>query len=433
MKKILLCLKKGIIIDIVFLAIGLLIGILIAHFAFHDTVFFYFNYTDSTVEVDLDSVISKEAIEKAKSIDVSWYTGSLLSKNDDGKTTYELVEISNIQIKDLNDGYLITVDKQSFNVSGSDKQYSDAVARGFLKHLVLMSLDQTLIDEYNQNFTYTNSKGKEILGITTIFDNDYYQKSLDEGGNLLNDHKETQAMIIAGSIGAVVGLFLGVGFCLIFIGKYDMEVKHEYDNEEIYRTPFHLSYFKKSLATFKNVKSLVSIALLLALVMISKFLWIPSGFSDLGIGFGYLFLAIACMMYGPVPSLVIGALSDVIGYLVKPDGAFFIGYTFQAMLACFTYGMLFYKTHITFSRVLLARVIVNLVCNVIIGSLCRAFIYSLDREALMTYMLTLSLPKNIVYLLPQSLLLFFVLKAVTVPMSAMNLINPAIAENISFF
>jgi hypothetical protein len=49
------------------------------------------------------------------------------------------------------------------------------------------------------------------------------------------------------------------------------------------------------------------------------------------------------------------------------------------------------------------------------------------------YMLGISLTKNLVYLLPQSLLLYFVLKAVTVPMSAMNLINPKIAENISFF
>ena len=433
MKKILLCLKKGIMIDIVFLAIGLLVGILIAHYAFHDTVSFHFRYTD-TVEVDTKAIISDEAIKKTKEVTKSWYTGSKLSVTD-GKTTYQMVELSGLTIEgDNQNGYVITVNKSSFNVSGSNKEYSDAVARGFLKHLVLMSIDQAKVDEYNTNYTYTNSKGNEVLGITTIFDNDFYnQNSVDASGNLLKTEIETKAMLIAGAIGLGVGLILGITFCLIFIGKYDMEVVHEYDNDEIYRTPFHLSYFKKSLESFKSVKSLVTIALLLGLVMISKFLRIPSGFSDLGIGFGYLFLAIACMMFGPIPSLVIGALSDVIGYLIMPDGTFFIGYTFQAMLACFTYGMCFYKTHITFSRVLLARVVVNFICNVIIGSLCRAFVFGLSNEAMMTYMIGISLPKNLVYLLPQSLLLYFVLKAVTVPMSAMNLINPQIAENISFF
>lgn len=433
MKKVFLCLKKGIMIDIVFLAIGLLVGILIAHYAFHDTVSFHFRYTD-TVEVDTKAIISDEAIKKTKEVTKSWYTGSKLSVTD-GKTTYQMVELSGLTIEgDNQNGYVITVNKSSFNVSGSNKEYSDAVARGFLKHLVLMSIDQAKVDEYNTNYTYTNSKGNEVLGITTIFDNDFYnQYSVDASGNLLKTEIETKAMLIAGAIGLGVGLILGITFCLIFIGKYDMEVVHEYDNDEIYRTPFHLSYFKKSLESFKSVKSLVTIALLLGLVMISKFLRIPSGFSDLGIGFGYLFLAIACMMFGPIPSLVIGALSDVIGYLIMPDGTFFIGYTFQAMLACFTYGMCFYKTHITFSRVLLARVVVNFICNVIIGSLCRAFVFGLSNEAMMTYMIGISLPKNLVYLLPQSLLLYFVLKAVTVPMSAMNLINPQIAENISFF
>lgn len=433
MKKILLCLKKGIMIDVVFLAIGLLIGILVAHYAFHNTVSFSFRYKDPVV-VDTKAIISEDAIKKTKEVTTSWYTGSKLSVKN-GKTTYQLVELSGLTIDGDNEkGYTITVYKSSFNVSGDNNEYSDAIARGFLKHLVLMSLDQAIIDEYNANYTYTNSKGNEVLGITTIFDNNYYnQYSLDSNGNLNSTEVETKAMIIAGAIGLGVGLIFGIAFCLLFIGKYDMEVVHEYDNDEIYRTPFHLSYFKKSLEAFKNVKSLVTIALLLGLVIISKFLRIPSGFSDLGIGFGYLFLAIACMMYGPIPSLLIGALSDVIGYLVMPEGTFFIGYTFQAMLACFTYGMCFYKTHITFSRVLLARVIVNFVCNVIIGSFCRAFVYGLSRDAMYAYMIGISLPKNLVYLLPQSLLLYFVLKAVTVPMSAMNLINPKIAENISFF
>ena len=433
MKKVLNCLKKGIIIDVVFLAVFLLLGILIAHYTIHDTVSFYFKYRDSSIVVDMNKVISSDSIAKTKEVSVSYYTGSTLSKNDSGMTTYQLVSLSNLNIEKLeDDGYLITANKSSFNVSGDDKFYSDSVAKGFLKHLVLMSIDQNIVDEYNQKYSYTNEKGKEILGISEIFDNDYYNAHLDNG-NLATIDIEMKSMIIAASIGAALGLVLGIVFCLVFIGKYDMDVKHEYDNEEIYRTPFHQSLWKKSLETFKDLKSLVFIAILLALVIVSKFLWIPSGFAELGIGFGYLFLAIACMLYGPAPALLIGALSDILGFLVKGQGEFFIGYTIQAMLACFSYGLLFYKTHLTFSRVLLARVFVNLVCNVIIGTICKSIISAYTWEQARFYMLTISLPKNLVYLLPQSLLLYFVLKAVTVPMKSLNLVHPDIADNVSFF
>ena len=437
LKKYLNCIKKGWLIVFIFAIIGALLGLIIANRTFtkpyleKNYVTLNFKYT-SDLDIDYEKIISKENIARCKKITKSLETGSKIS-------TYKYVELTDVKIINHDNYHTIYADMNSFNVS-QDGTYNDSAAKGFLKHLTILQL---ITDEEITEF----SKIEEKVGhpVFDNFDKEFYtSNSLDSDGKIkilysdLNAVKYNHEAEVKSYTIWITSFTLGLTlislvFIYFYIDKYNNTLEKEYDNDEIYRTPFHISYFKKSLSAFTNVKSLVSIALLLALVMISKFLWIPSGFSDLGIGFGYLFLAIACMMYGPVPSLLIGILSDVIGYLVKPDGAFFIGYTFQAMLACFTYGMLFYKTHITFSRVLLARVIVNLICNVVIGSLCRAFIYSLNYNAFMTYMLTISLPKNLVYLLPQSLLLFFVLKAVTVPMSAMNLINPAIAENISFF
>ena len=174
-------------------------------------------------------------------------------------------------------------------------------------------------------------------------------------------------------------------------------------------------------------------AILLSMVLVCKFIPIPSGFGELGIGFSYLFLSTAAMIFGPIPSLLIGALSDILGYIIRPEGEFFIGYTIQAMVACFTYALCFHKTYITFTRCLIARVVVNFLCNVIIGSISRAIMLSLSYDAFMTYVLTISLPKNIIYLLPQSLLLFFVLKAIANPLYHMNLIDERVSSNFSFF
>lgn len=432
MKKFFKSLIKGKDIYLIFIIIGVFTGILFASFIKHDTEYikFRYNYT-SEIIVDENKIISEDNINKVKGITKSWYTGG-------GISTYGYVEIEDISLKRVDEGYILSVPKKCFimqNKEGVDA-YNDTAARGFLKHLVVAGLDDEVINEYNLNYSYINDKGKEVLGVTKLFDNDFYEAhSLDNAGNLLyvSDHVVKKYMIIFGLVGALIAIVTSIVFSIIFIGMLDKEIKHEYDNETIYRTPFHLSLFKSSAKEFKNVKSLVIISVLLAFVMISKFIPIPSGFAGLGISFGYLFLAISCMLFGPCPALLIGFISDVVGFMIKTDGMFFFGYTIQSMLACFFYALCFYKTHITFKRTLLARVLVNIICNVIVGSLCYAFLYKFNADALLTYIMTVSLPKNLLYLIPQSLVLFFVIKAVSMPMSAVGLIDSEIAENVSFF
>ena len=434
--KYLICLKKGWFILVVFTVIGLLLGLIIANKSFNppcienNYVTLNFRYTNNIV-IDYDEIISEKNIERTKKITKSLETGSKIS-------TYKLVKIEDIKIV-KNDGYYtIYADMNSFNV-GENKTYSDTVAKGFLKHLTILPL---ITDEEIEKYNKTDDKGNIVF---QNFDKEFYKtNSLDSDGKILIIYSDPEAasinhnakvkyysiLITSTTLGF---LLLGLIFVYIYIDKLNLSLEKKYDNIEIYRTPFHLSFFKKSIHSLSNLKSLVFLALILGMVMVSKYLTIPSGFADLGLGFGYLFLSIACMIFGPIPSLLIGVLSDVLGFMVKPSGQFFIGYTFQAVVACFTYGMLFYKTHITFSRVLLARVIVNFFCNVFIGTLCKSFTDALNYEQAMVYVLTISLPKNLVYLLPQSLLLFFVLKAVTIPLSALNVINPQIAESVSFF
>lgn len=419
-------------IHIIFMIIGILTAIVFVSFLTKDTsyIHFKFRYIED-LNINSSEVISDSSIAKVKEITKSWYTGGKIS-------TYAYVDIKDISIKEEKDGYVIDVDQNSFILMNKDGQmaYNDTAAKGFLKHLVLVSLDQEIIDDYNTKYSYQTEEGKDILGISTIFDNEYYEANSLKDNRLIysSNHLTRNRMLLFAPIGLASGLLLSIIFCIIFIGKFNMDITHEYDNKEIYRTPFHLKFWKDSLKTFKDLKTLVLISVLLALTIISKFIPIPSGFGDLGIGLGYLFLSIACMLTGPIPALMIGALSDILGFFTSSRGGdFFIGYTLQAMLACFSYGLCFYKTHVTFSKVLLARVFVNFICNVLIGSICYGIIYGLNGSALWTYMVTISLPKNLIYLLPQSLLLYFVIRAVTIPMSAMNLVNTEIADNVSFF
>lgn len=162
----------------------------------------------------------------------------------------------------------------------------------------------------------------------------------------------------------------------------------------------------------KVVRNLCTMSLILSLQIVIGLLPIPSGFGELKIGFSYLFQAINCLLFGPINGLMIGAMGDIIGHFLQPSGPFFLGYTLNAMIPCFVYGLCFYKTKITFSKVLLARIIVNFFVNSILGTLWSAMMFNHTFDMAMTNFLYINLPKNIFYLIPQSLVLFIVLKHV---------------------
>ena len=59
---------------------------------------------------------------------------------------------------------------------------------------------------------------------------------------------------------------------------------------------------------------------------------------------------------------------DVLKFILKPDGGYMPGFTFSAMLAAFIYGMFLYKKPISLPRMLIAKFIVAVVCNIILGT-----------------------------------------------------------------
>lgn len=211
-------------------------------------------------------------------------------------------------------------------------------------------------------------------------------------------------------------IFLGVGI-LFDIGYLIFGLKHfKYEkDEELYVHPFSLKYWKDSALKFKNLKTndITLMGVLLALVVVCKFIPIPSGFGNLGLGLTYLVLATMCLLFGPLWGLLFGAFSDILGFIISPT-IFLFEYTIQAAITCFIYGIFFYKKKFSFISCLTARVIINFLINALWGSYL--FIYRFQgnksADALRDYITYISLPKNIVYLIPQTLLLFIVVKAI---------------------
>ena len=253
---------------------------------------------------------------------------------------------------------------------------------------------------------------------------------------IISDFKQIDYInpYMAGGISAIAVLFILI--VIILILEYNKKLENAFvdisDNQLIFRTPFHISYWKFAKNIFKNVKSLTLISILFAMMLVCKLIPIPSGFGSLGLSFTYLFFSIISMLYGPLCGIMIGVLSDTIGFLMD-GGIYMFGYTLNAMLSGFAYGIAFYKTKITFGKCLYARLFVNIFVNVILGSIWWGMLNDFTKDATFTYMIFISLPKNIIYLLPQSLLLFIVLKAVLRPIRSLNIVDERICDNVSLF
>ena len=237
----------------------------------------------------------------------------------------------------------------------------------------------------------------------------------------------------------MVGLYSGLsgililGFIIVFVSLKEKEIKDIADNDTIFKSCFHKKYWVLAKGFFSKVKNISTISILFALMMICKLIPIPSGFGSLGLGFTYLIFAVITMIYGPLCGLVIGMLSDILGFFMGSGGIFFFGYTLNSMLAGFTYGLCFYKTKVTFTKCLMARVIVNLVINVVLGSIWWKMIYNLSIDETLAYLILTSLPKNIIYLIPQSILLYVVLKSLGKVLARFGYIDDKIGDNISLF
>lgn len=319
-------------------------------------------------------------------------------------TNYKEIYTNSKTIK-IDDGYLIRVTNHVFTTTqiSSSGRISEGSEK-FDKTFKTIFTTNLLIDTSNYHYNYN--------GIVS-YQNPYLVSGIVSG-----------AFFIAFTLLICILLMKGK------IKNHDLI----YNNETIFRTPFHKNYFKKSVGHFKVLKDIVTIALLFAIMLALKAIKIPSGFGNLGLGLTYLAFAMIGMLYGPVVGIVIGFFSDIIGFFLFPGGyGFFFGYTFSSMLTGFMYGIFFYKTRLSFAKCFYSRLFVNLVINVLLGSIWWSIINNFDMNGYLNYMFIIELPKNLIYLVPQSIFLFIILKPTANVATRFNLVDKEISDNFWIF
>ena len=393
-----------------------------------------FKYKEE-INIKVSDFEKKENIDKVKALEYSYYTGSSIS-------TYKYVNIKSISATKIDDYYQIKVNDSAFD--DTNIKNKESVKKGFLRNLTLIVVEQYVdLSEYpDTTQTKTDKEGNEytvtIKGVSTLFDTTFYnENSLDEEGNLFvetSNYNRNIRLILYPVVGGVIGLI--IGFTLVLILGYKFSDKLErnneiFDNETVFKTPFHKAYWKEAGKEFKSVKKMAIMALLLGLTLVSKLIVLPSGFGTLGFRFGLIFLSVACMIGGPYFALIIGALSDILGFFLfeSGSGAFNPIFTASAMLTCFIYALCFYRTNISFTKALIARIFVNFICNFIIEGFGQIIVYKYK----FSWLYLTSLPKQVAYLIPQSIIIFVVLIIVTPIAADTGFVDEKIKKGISLF
>lgn len=130
--------------------------------------------------------------------------------------------------------------------------------------------------------------------------------------------------------------------------------------------------FLLSSRELQDVKKLSICAMLLALrVVVGYFSNILLGaFPDIKIGFNFLPIAIAAMLFGPVAGGLVGGLGDILSFFLMPMGSYFPGWTINGILVGILYGLFLYKSKKNLTiRLIICEIITNFGVEVLLGSL----------------------------------------------------------------
>ena len=133
-------------------------------------------------------------------------------------------------------------------------------------------------------------------------------------------------------------------------------------SNEMMREVFNLSKSRKS------VQMLVIIAMMIALeVVLSRFLSISIG-DSLKFAFNFVPVCVIAYLYGPIASMLVAGLGDLLGSLLFPVGPPFYGFTLTAALTGLCFGFFLHKKY-NFLRILFGVVIVQIALTLFLDAL----------------------------------------------------------------
>ncbi len=125
---------------------------------------------------------------------------------------------------------------------------------------------------------------------------------------------------------------------------------------------------------FRNVRTLTATAMFAAVSIVLGYLTLEIG-PYIKVGFSTISNQFVYLLFGPAVGAFFGGALDVMKYVIKPTGPYFPGFTISAALAGFFYGSILYRQAVSLKRILAAELLVNVICNMFLGTLWLTMLY----------------------------------------------------------
>lgn len=135
--------------------------------------------------------------------------------------------------------------------------------------------------------------------------------------------------------------------------------------KKLYPHPFSKGYWIDAASELKSVRMLVITALLIALRIALKPLAIPLG-PQLSIQTAMLATALGAMIYGPVVAVPAAIISDTIGFIIWPNGEYFLPFVLTEIASTMAYALCLYRAKPTVGRVMLSRFLICFFVNLVL-------------------------------------------------------------------
>lgn len=135
----------------------------------------------------------------------------------------------------------------------------------------------------------------------------------------------------------------------------------------LYATPFSAAYWRDAAAELRDTRMLVFAALMIALRVALKSLGVPIA-ADLKINIAFFVNAFGAMVFGPVVAIVAAAISDTLGCLLFPSGAYFFPFIFIEIAGSLIFALFLYRAKVTATRVILSRFCIDFFVNIVMNT-----------------------------------------------------------------
>lgn len=122
-----------------------------------------------------------------------------------------------------------------------------------------------------------------------------------------------------------------------------------------------------------STKTITMLGVLIALeIILNRFLSINAW--NIKIGFNFIPIAIAAIIYGPISAAIVGGLGDFIGAILFPIGAYFPGFTLTSALIGMVLGLFLHHKQ-SIIRIILAVGINQFILGLCLNTLWISILY----------------------------------------------------------